>query len=80
MGMPIYGRGFQLNNTAENGLYCPAKNGKNIFRKSSHMSSFYRNVEKRFIQSQLVEIYLRSSKLVENTSNREKLFKNNVDQ
>jgi GH18 family chitinase len=28
MGMPIYGRGFQLNDTADNGLYCPAKDGK----------------------------------------------------
>jgi GH18 family chitinase len=28
MGLPIYGRGFQLNNTADNGLYCPAKDGK----------------------------------------------------
>jgi GH18 family chitinase len=33
MGMPIYGRGFQLNDTADNGLYCPAKDGnKNPFR------------------------------------------------
>lgn len=27
MGMPLYGRGFQLNNTEENGIYCPAKAG-----------------------------------------------------
>jgi len=30
MGMPIYGRGFQLNNTEDNGLYCPAKDGNFI--------------------------------------------------
>ena len=27
MGMPIYGRGFKVNNTEENGLYCPAMDG-----------------------------------------------------
>jgi len=27
MGLPLYGRGFQLNKTEEHGLYCPAKDG-----------------------------------------------------
>ena len=27
LGMPVYGRGFQVNRTEDNGLYCPAKDG-----------------------------------------------------